>query len=176
MSIWKPVNKKFMPYSIMLFSAFSNNVNDNIDKEYSDYVMPTVIENVSYTRNAIYQNNNNGIAPLGSYTLIIDMSTSKFYRNIEGVKTEIEYLEPLIFGSKGFDEQTKKYFTIKQKISSFILGVYEKYNDGVKVAKKSINSISFKKIGYTWHSITNIDIGGFDDKPDILTLTGNIEI
>lgn len=176
MSIWKPIDKKYMPYTIMLFCAFANNVNDNIEEEYANFVMPTIIENVNYTRNAIYQNSNNGIAPLGNYTLVIDMKTSKFYRNIDGVKTEIEYLEPLAFCSKGYDEQTTKYFTIRQQTSSFILGIYEKYNDGVKVASKNIRSTALKRAGYTWHSITNIDIGGFGNKPDILTLTGNIEI
>ena len=67
MSVWKPLPKESMPYTIMLFTAYSSNTSDNIDSEYASYVMPTVIENVNYTRNSIYQQKNNGIAPLGSY-------------------------------------------------------------------------------------------------------------
>lgn len=174
MSVWIPLPKSSMPDTIMLFTAFSNNVNNNLEKEYADYVMPTVIENVNYARNNIYQNNVSGILALGSYTLIIDMKTSRFYRNIEGIKTEIEYLDSLNFGEKGFDEQTNKYFTIHQKLSSFILGVYEKYNDGLKVLKRDISNDKFKKLGYMYHSITQIDINGFDKYPDILTITGDI--
>lgn len=174
MSRWIPLPKASMPYTIMLFTAFASNTSDNIESEYANYVMPIVIENVNYTRNSIYQNNNNGIAPLGNYTVVIDMKTSKFYRVIDGNKIEIEYLEPLEFGSKGFDEQMSKFWTIRQKTSSFILGVYEKFNNGLKVEKKLISSINFKRIGFTYHTITDIDIGGFGNKPDLLTLTGNI--
>ena len=93
---------------------------------------------------------------------------------IDGERKEIEYLDILDFGSKGFDEQTKDYFTIQQKTSSFILGICEKYNNGLKVEKKLIRQADFKKLGFTFHTITNIDIGGFGNKPDLLTLTGNI--
>lgn len=174
MSKWIPLPKASLPYTIMLFTAFASNTSDNIDSEYANYVMPTVIENVNYTRNSIYQQSNNGIAPLGNYSVVIDMSTSKFYRMIDGVRHEVSYLDVIDFGSKGFDEQTKDYWTIQQKTSSFILGICEKYNNGLKVEKKLIRSIDFKKLGFTYHTITNIDIGGFGNKPDLLTLTGNI--
>lgn len=173
---WIPLPVGCLPYKIMLFTAFSSNTSDNIDDEYNNYVMPTVIENVNYTRNSIYQTNTNGVSPLGSYTVVIDMNTTKFYRMLEGVKSEVEYLDPLSFGNKGFDEQTKKYFTIQQQTSSFILGIYEKYNNGLKVEKKNIRSINFKKTGFALHTITNIDIGGFGSKPDLLTLTGSVEV
>lgn len=174
MSKWIPLPKASLPYTIMLFTAFASNTSDNIDSEYANYVMPTVIENVNYTRNSIYQQSNNGIAPLGNYSVVIDMSTSKFYRMIESKRHEVSYLDVIDFGSKGFDEQTKDYWTIQQKTSSFILGICEKYNNGLKVEKKLIRSIDFKKLGFTYHTITNIDIGGFGNKPDLLTLTGNI--
>lgn len=173
---WVPIPAGSLPYTIMLFTAFTSNTSDNIDDEYQNYVMPTVIENVNYTRNSIYQTNSNGVAPLGGYTVVIDMKTTKFYRMIDGVKSEVEYLDPLAFGSKGFDEQTKKYFTIQQQTSNFIIGVYEKYNNGIKVEKKNIRNINFKKTGFALHTITNIDIGGFGSTPDLLTLTGNVEV
>lgn len=135
---WTPLPKASLPYTIMLFTAFASNTSDNIDSEYANYVMPTVIENVNYTRNSIYQQSNNGIAPLGNYSVVIDMSTSKFYRMIEGERHKVSYLDVIDFGSKGFDEQTKDYWTIQQKTSSFILGICEKYNNGLKVEKKLI--------------------------------------
>lgn len=172
---WIPLPKSSLRHTIMLFSSFSSNTSENIDEEYSNFVIPTVIENVSYAQNMIYQTNNNGIAPLGNYTVIIDMNTSKFYRVVDGEKIEVQFLDKLAFGSKGFDEQAKKYFTIQAKTSSFIYGVYDAYNNGEKIDKKYIRNANFQKLGYRFHTITNIDIGGFGIRPDLLTLTGSVE-
>lgn len=173
---WIPLPTASLRHTIMLFSSFSSNTSENLDEEYSNFVIPTVIENVSYARNSIYQTNNNGIAPLGNYTVIIDMQTSKFYRVVDGEKKAVEFLGPLEYGSKGFDEQAKKYFTIQAKTSSFIYGVYDGYNDGEKIDKKYIRNANFQKLGFRFHTITNIDIGGFGSRPDLLTLTGNAEV
>lgn len=175
MRIGIPLPKEALPHTAMFFTAYAYNIeNGDLTQNYKDFVVPTIFENVNYTENKIWQTSQSGANPLGDYSLVIDMRTTLFYRNIRGEKVYIKYLEPLAFASKGIDEQSEKYFTVQQQTSTFVIGIIDMYKNEIKVSKKDVSSANLKKLGFVNHTITNIDTGGFGKDIDIITLTGKI--
>lgn len=165
---------RMLPYSITLFVPYANlNSSDDGYKAYKDYYIPTIIDNVYYEVSKTYNTVNSGASGLGDYTLVIPLQQSKFYRYIDNVKTNVEYIENVLYTNKGYDEQATKYFTIRPNDCYFILGYMEKYNNDVKIIKSEIavNNKNLLQAGKERHTISSIDKSGLNY---LLSITGRI--
>ena len=111
-------NKLICNNHITFFARYANeNSNDSeYIQNYKNILLPTYIENVSLqiknNNNASITSRNNG----DSYSLLLSLENNitKIYRNIDGKKYYLQYIDYSKYKSLDYESQQKLYFTIKK--------------------------------------------------------------
>lgn len=163
-------SKTLLSKKITLFSEYETIKlkDENFINNYKDYVMPTYFEWVAFNFTKASNVSKTGNTSLGSHKLTLNLNApTKVYRIINNVKYYLEYIDNVLYALKKYDEQEKKYFTLKAGLS-FIADVKQS-TDMYKIPFNDISDKSLRKKGISKYTIKIVDANN-----NVISCTGDI--